>query len=415
MYFYCDYQNLSSDHLLSGVIAEYKKTEVNVNATDVACQKKQQADPSSQFSAKPLPLNFLDFVLRTENRELRTLLRYTYFAEMISPNMPPVTVAATVLNEVDDIDALVESLMHQTLAPTEVIIVDGGSTDGTWQHLEAARSKYPALIPIRDESCSLQHSPGPIARGRNVAIAAASSDVIAFTDAGCTHAPDWLANLTAPIFNGNSDYSVGGSYIDPAKSTVWDVASAPFFGVKLNPDAPTKSCTARSMAFRKNLWQRVGGFPETVFLGEDTVFDSKVRKLLTPAFPQRAKACYQPRHTFRTAVRQMVSYSVTDGVLGGRSTRLWRNIARCLVEILAVAALVYSPIPLLCVLALEIYFAFRLDWNDWSNIPKTPLRSFLGTLGARLAFSLIVPWVVAWYQTLGSITKKNRPNRQNFT
>jgi glycosyltransferase involved in cell wall biosynthesis len=325
--------------------------------------------------------------------------------------MPAVSVACTVLNERDDIDSLVESLMRQTLAPAEVIIVDGGSTDGTWERLESAHLKYPTLIPIRDESCSLKSSPGPIARGRNVGIAASSSDVVACADAGCSYHPDWLANLTAPIFAGNAEYSVGGSYISLTNATVWDVASAPFFGVKLNPDAATKSCTARSMAFRKELWQRVGGFPETVFLGEDTVFDSKVRQLVPHAFPERAKAAYQPRHSFRSALRQMVSYSVTDGVLGGRSARLWRNVARCLAEILAVLALVYSPIPLLCVLALEIYFAFRLDWSDPR---KAGWRTFLRTLPARLVFSLFVPWVVAWYQTLGSITKKNRPNRQNF-
>jgi glycosyltransferase involved in cell wall biosynthesis len=327
--------------------------------------------------------------------------------------MPAVSVASTVLNEIDDIDSLVESLMQQTLAPAEVIIVDGGSTDGTWERLEVARAKYPTLVPIRDESCSLQRSPGPIARGRNVGIAAATSDIVACADAGCIYHPDWLLNLTAPIVAGDSQYSVGGSYInltniDPRASTVWDVASAPFFGVKLNPDAATKSCTARSMAFRRELWRRVGGFPEDVFLGEDTVFDSEVRKLVAPAFPERAKASYRPRHTFRSALRQMVSYSVTDGVLGGRSARLWRNLARCLAEILAVLALVYSPIPLLCVLALEIYFAFRLDWTD---IRKAPMRM----LAARLIYSLIVPWVVAWYQSVGSITKRNRPNRQNFT
>ena len=321
--------------------------------------------------------------------------------------MPTVSVAATVLNESDDIDALVESLMRQTLAPGEVIVVDGGSTDGTWERLLAARERYPTLVPIRDESCSLQRSPGPIARGRNVAIAAASSDIVACADAGCIYHPEWLANLTAPIFAGDSQYSVGGSYIDSGTSTVWDIASAPFFGVKLKADAATKSCTARSMAFRKELWRSVGGFPETVFLGEDTVFDSKVRKLVAPAFPKRAKASYQPRHTFRSALRQMVSYSVTDGVLGGRSARLWRNLARCLAELLAILALVYSPIPLLCILALEIYFAFRLDWTD---IRKAPMRA----MAARLIFSLAVPWVVAWYQTLGSITKKNLPNRQNF-
>jgi len=327
--------------------------------------------------------------------------------------MPAVSVACTVLNERNDIDSLVESLMRQTLAPAEVIVVDGGSTDGTWERLEAARLKYPTLLPIRDESCNLKSCPGPIARGRNVGVAAATSDVVACADAGCTYHPDWLANLTAAILNGGAEYSVGGSYIDPdpSRSTIWDVASAPFFGVKLNPDAATKSCTARSMAFRKDLWRRVGGFPENVFLGEDTVFDSAMRKLVTPAFAERAKAAYRPRHSFRLALRQMVSYSVTDGVLGGRSARLWRNIARCLVEILAVLALVYSPIPLLCVLALEIYFAFRLDWSD---LRKAGWLTSLRILPVRLVFSLIVPWVVAWYQALGSITKKNRPNRQNF-
>ena len=322
--------------------------------------------------------------------------------------MPAVSVAATVLNEVADIDPLVDSLLHQTSPPAEVIVVDGGSTDGTWERLLAAQSKYPALIPIRDESCNRQRSPGPIARGRNVATRAASSDIVACADAGCTYPPDWLANLTAPIIAGDAQYSVGGSYVDPANSTVWDLASAPFFGVKLDPDVATKSCTARSMAFRKELWQRVGGFPETVFLGEDTIFDSKVRKLVAPAFSASAKARYQPRHSFRSALRQMVGYSVTDGVLGGRTSRLWRNIARCLAEILAVVALIDSPIPLLCVFALETYFAFRLDWRE---LGKASFR----TLGARLVFSLLVPWVVAWYQTIGSITKRNRLNRQNFT
>lgn len=323
------------------------------------------------------------------------------------PNRPAVSVAATVLNEREDIDALLASLTQQSLVPAQVIIVDGGSTDGTWERLEASLAKYPNLVPIRDETCSLKHSPGPIARGRNVGITAASSEVVACADAGCTYHPEWLARLTAPIFDHQSEYSVGGSYINPETSTVWDIASAPFFGVKLSAQAPTKSCTARSMAFRKELWLRAGGFPETVFLGEDTVFDSKVRKLVSPAFPEGAKASYQPRHTFRSAVRQMISYSLTDGVLGGRSARLWRNIVRCLVQILAVGALVYSPIPFLCVLALEIYFAYRLDWSD---LRKAGLRA----IAARLAFSLLVPWIVAWYQSWGSITKTNRPNRQNF-
>ena len=321
-------------------------------------------------------------------------------------SMARVSVAATVLNEAEDIAGLVESLMGQTLAPAEVVVVDGGSTDGTWEWLAGAQARYPGLVAIRDESCSLKQSPGPIARGRNVGIAAATSEIVVCVDAGCVYAPEWLGRLTEAIRSGAAEYAVGGSYIDPAEGTVWDVASAPFFGIKLSEDEPTKSCTARSMAFRKELWARVGGFPETVFLGEDTMFDAKVRKVVAPAFAQRAKALYRPRHGFGSAVRQLASYSITDGVLGVRPARLARNVARCVAEVAVLALLRWTVVPLLVVLGLEIYFAYRLDW-------RSIRRASAKVLAARLAFSLLVPWVVSWYQVVGAVTKANQPNRQN--
>jgi glycosyltransferase involved in cell wall biosynthesis len=321
--------------------------------------------------------------------------------------MSSVSVVATVLNEAGDIDRLVTGLMQQTLEPAEVIIVDGGSSDGTWERLQAAKAKYPRLIPVRDDSCRLPNSPGPISRGRNVAIAAASSDVVACTDAGCSYKPDWLEKLTASIRSGESDYALGGTCLDPEERTVWDIASAPFLGIKLSVDAETKSCTARSMAFRKQLWERVGGFPEDMLFGEDTVFDLKARGMVRPAFVPNAKAFYRPQLTLRSALRQLARYSVSDGVAKVRVARLLRNLARCVVETVAVLALVRTTIPLLCVLVLEIYFAFQLDWRSLRG-------ASLRVLAGRLFFSLLVPWVVAWSHIKGRITKVNQPNRQNL-
>ncbi len=42
-----------------------------------------------------------------------------------------VSVIATVLNEAGSIDLLLDSLAGQTRPPDEVVIVDGGSSDGT--------------------------------------------------------------------------------------------------------------------------------------------------------------------------------------------------------------------------------------------------------------------------------------------
>jgi glycosyltransferase involved in cell wall biosynthesis len=321
--------------------------------------------------------------------------------------MQPVAIIATVLNEVQDIARLVPSLLAQTPPAAEIVIVDGGSTDGTWEWLVNAAREHPDLRPIRDESCNLRNSPGPISRGRNVAIAAAGSEMIACTDAGCTYPPDWLVRITAPLLDGSAEYALGGSCLDLTDRTLWDLASAHFFGIKLSVETPTKSCTARSMAFRKELWRRIGGFPESVFFGEDTLFDQQARRLAPPVFVPRAKAFYRPQYSFRSACRQLARYAISDGIVGVRPARLFRNAARCLIEVLSVIALRWSVAPLAFVLVLESWFAFR---HDLLFLLRTGPQALL----ARFLFSLVVPWIVAINQIRGGLTRTNPPNRQNL-
>ena len=321
--------------------------------------------------------------------------------------MQPVSIVATVLNEVEEIGRLVPSLLAQIPPPAVVIIVDGGSTDGTWEWLVNAQTKHPNLLPIRDESCNLKSCPGPISRGRNVAIAAASSPFIACTDAGCTYAPEWLARICAPLIAGTAEYALGGACLDPADPTHWDLASAPFLGVKLSESTPSKSCTARSMAFTKDLWQRIGGFPETVFFGEDTLFDLEARRLALPAFVERAKAVYRPQNTLQSACRQLGSYAISDGILGVRPARLFRNAARCIVQLLALLSLPWTVLPLLAVLALQIWYAYHPDWRLLS---RNGLRAIL----ARFLFSVLVPWIIVIHRIRGTLTKRSPANRQNL-
>jgi glycosyltransferase involved in cell wall biosynthesis len=321
--------------------------------------------------------------------------------------MQPVSVVVTELNEIEDIGRVVSSLLAQDPPAAEVIIVDGGSTDGTWEWLEAAAARDSRLVAIRDETCSLKFSAGPVSRGRNVAIRAAKSNLIACADAGCTYAPDWLQNLTGPLLDGKSEYALGGSCLDASGCTVWDVASAPFFSVRLSPTEPTKSCTARSMAFTKALWQRIGGFPEQVLVGEDTLFDLEARQQTEPTFISNAKAYYRPGNTFRSATHQMARYALSDGQAGVRWSRLLRNAARCVLEVLALVSLRWTFVPLLAILALQAWFAFHRDWRQL-------VRFGPGAVLARFAFSVAVPWVVAVNQMRGRFTKQLLTNRQNL-
>lgn len=320
--------------------------------------------------------------------------------------MQPASIVATVLNEGRDIERLVTSLLAQEPPATEVIVVDGGSTDGTWEQLVALQAKDERLVAIHDETCSLKNSPGPIARGRNVAIKAAKTNVIACSDAGCRYAPSWLGNLIAPLVSGDAEYALGGSSIDFDKCTVWDVAAAPFFGIRLAADAPIKSCTARSMAFTRNLWEQVGGFPEHVLLGEDTLFDLEARKQTLPAFIANAKALYAPQFSLRSATDKTARYAVCDGQARVRWSRLFRNAERCAVEIGALALLPWSIIPLLAVLVFEVWVAFRFDW-------KHLLRFGARAVVARFVFSLAVPWIVAINHIRGLFSRRPLTNPQN--
>src|SRR5437868_6362656 len=93
----------------------------------------------------------------------------------------------TVLNESGTLDALLESLAEQTQAPDEVIVADGGSTDGTLEMLRSWSSRLPLRV--------LEVRGANIAGGRNAAIEATSAEWIAVTDAGVRLEPTWLSQL----------------------------------------------------------------------------------------------------------------------------------------------------------------------------------------------------------------------------
>ena len=78
---------------------------------------------------------------------------------------PAVTVIVTVRNESGSIDALLDSLLRGTRSPDEIVIADGGSTDGTVQRLGARAATEPRLRVLE--------TPGNRSVGRNAAIRAA--------------------------------------------------------------------------------------------------------------------------------------------------------------------------------------------------------------------------------------------------
>jgi len=99
--------------------------------------------------------------------------------------MPPplVTVAIPAHNAAGTVTEAVRSILTQTYLPIEVVVVDDGSTDGTWEVLQSFGT---AIRAIRQENQG-------IAAARNAGLRAANGDLIALMDADDVSEPERLA------------------------------------------------------------------------------------------------------------------------------------------------------------------------------------------------------------------------------
>ncbi len=216
-----------------------------------------------------------------------------------------VSLIATVKNEGEALRPLLDSILYQSRLPDEVVICDGGSTDDTLAILQEYQRWLPLHITV---------APGSnISQGRNQAIAAATGDVIAATDAGVVLSPSWLAELLEP-FETRQAEAVGG-WFEPDPYTDFEVVMGATVLPALEDVKPDKFLpSSRSVAFRKSAWEAAGGYPEWLDYSEDLVFDLAVQDAVGPFhFSPEAVAYFRPRSTLRSFFRQYYAYARGDG------------------------------------------------------------------------------------------------------
>ncbi len=224
-----------------------------------------------------------------------------------------VSVIATVFNEAESAPRLLASLVEQSCRPDEVVIVDGGSTDDTVAILKEHAAAGPLSIKVIS-------SPGSnISQGRNIAIDAAAGPIIAATDAGVRLEPDWLEKLVAPIEAGNS---TAAGFFHPDPQSPFEVAmSATVLPAVDDIDPQNFLPSSRSVAFLKESWAAVGGYPEWLDYCEDLIFDFFLRQRHGPfPFIRDAVVHFRPRGSLRSFFTQYYRYARGDG-----KADLWRK------------------------------------------------------------------------------------------
>jgi glycosyltransferase involved in cell wall biosynthesis len=271
-----------------------------------------------------------------------------------------VSVCTTVFNEEATIGELIESLLEQESKPGEIIIVDGGSKDHTVDIIRHWQKKYKRI--------KLLIEPGSIAHGRNVAIDIARYSIIAQIDAGCVAKRDWLEKLIEP-FKYREVGLVAGFYEMRAKNSKQRAMNV-FHGVMPEQFDPISFLpSARSVAFRKCVWDMVGGYDESLAkAGEDTQFFYKVVKAnVKIARVKKARVVWQEtaKFTLKDFIKKTYFYAKGDA-----QARIWWHPSKRFtshnIKIISIYARYLIVVALLLLRKPLIPFLFLILYTFWS-------------------------------------------------
>lgn len=224
-----------------------------------------------------------------------------------------ISLVCTVLNEGESLRGLLDSLVHQTRQPDEIVFVDGGSQDQTVAILHEYENRLPLRVIVL-EGCN-------ISAGRNRGIDAARGHIIATTDAGVVLVPEWIERITAPLLEDPTVRVVAG-WFEADPRTPFEAALGATTLPHLREVAPSTFLpSSRSVAFRKAVWAAAGGYPEWIDYCEDLIFDLRLKQIAGEfAFAPGAVAHFRPRSSLAAFYAQYYRYARGDG-----KADLWRK------------------------------------------------------------------------------------------
>ena len=287
-----------------------------------------------------------------------------------------ISVVVPARNEAETIRALLDALLGQSLQPSEIVITDGGSIDQTRAIVQEFIDRG---APVK--LCTDQNSmPG---RSRNIGVANANHEWIAFIDAGVTPVVTWLQSLADKVINKSDAEVVYGSY-EPVTESLFEESAAIAYvpPPKNTEEGPVRPYSIASALMPKQAWEKAGRFPEDLRSAEDLLFMNKVEAAgFRIARAPRAVVHWTLQPGLWKTFRRFIVYSRNNMRAG-----LWRNwqaplLRRYLILIAtALPAIVLGVkwliVPLALWLALLAARATRALWQNRQCYPAGVLRNF---------------------------------------
>ena len=204
---------------------------------------------------------------------------------MMSHESEGISVVMPLYNKEAEVEQSLRSVIEQSLAPREIIVVDDGSTDSSVAIVERIIAQY-RDVPIR----LIRQENSGVSAARNRGVREATGEFVAFIDADDV----WLSGYISEVCRLMTYYPDADAY-----STAFDIVDR---GRRYAAAVPTKEgyinvaeealkrrypIIPSTATLRRSTLLKVGGFPEGMRIGED-------QWLWVRLLQCGAKFCYSP-------------------------------------------------------------------------------------------------------------------------
>ena len=221
---------------------------------------------------------------------------------------PKISLVCTVFNEEKTITQFLESINVQSKFPDEIIIVDGGSKDDTVKKI----SEFIFSNTKKAPTIKLIFKEGNRSVGRNAGIGVASGKIIVSSDAGCILDKYWIREIVKPFADKKVDVVAG--YYKGVSKNIFQKSLIPYVLVmedKINEGEFLPA--TRSMAFKKTIWEKVGGFNEKLSHNEDFSFANELKASgAKMVFAKNAIVEWIPRSNLKQAFVMFFRFALGD-------------------------------------------------------------------------------------------------------
>jgi succinoglycan biosynthesis protein ExoA len=224
-----------------------------------------------------------------------------------------VTVMVPMLNEADHVEHLVADVASQDFeGEVEVLVADGGSSDGSVERLTASAERAGLNLRVLDNPS------GWVSQALNACIRQATGELLVRLDCHSRYPRDYIRRCVV-VAEETGALAVGG-FVAPEGRTVMERATAcamdsPFGGIGWmrggSGEVRRDSDILTYGAFRRETFDQVGFFDERLRRNQDDDFTFRIRRRGgRVVLDSTIRVHYTPRGSYRKIFRQYYQYGL---------------------------------------------------------------------------------------------------------